>query len=417
MSNERTNVKLFPTALATDVLFYVNVSSDLPRNQLPVYGTPYRTAMPYAVDNFPNHQLVFISPNKEPGSQRWYFAADRENQDLYNWDISQGEQLIRGYLVPRHLYYARSTAEALAAIPLINNEFTHPIVPTPDTRFVKYGFADDTVVEAPDELKSLYIVVKRRYIEPVTVDFVFDDSLQRNISITKQIIPAGSGQPPTSIAGIEVEIQNGNVFHDVKITRQIILAGSTYPYELPPLPSTYSRPFPAKLESVELVWAWARAWQLTEPIAPESYSEDYYFKFRIIEPRPGPYDATVRRFVTNDPAALKVIYPITIVPQPITESIAVASSWFYASPAGNRTSATAKEWSVPATIHPAITVTLSGKTTPLSDKYYTTTLAATPGVSVFLGLSSMNVDYDVKQLPLGLYEVSVVIADISGLYS
>lgn len=417
MANERTNVKLFPTALTTDVLFYVNVTSDLPRNKLPVYGTPYRTCMPHAVEDFPNHQLVFIFPNKEPGSQRWYFAANRESEDDYNWDIGQGEQLIRAYLVPRSLYYARSSAEALAAIPLIPGEFVHPVVPTADVRFPKYGFADDTVVEAPDELKSLYIVVKRRYIEPVTVDYVHDDSLGKTIRITKEIIPAGSNQPPVSTPGTEVEIQNGNVFHDVKITRAIVLGGGvSYPYVLPPLPSTYNRPFPARLDSVELIWAWARAWQVTEPVAPESYSEDYYFKFKITEPRPGPYEATVLRFVTNDPAVVKASYPADIIPQPITESIAVVSAWFFASPEGNRTSATAKEWSVPATVHEEITVSTGGDASPLSNSYKTDVLAATPGVTAYFALSEIIADYDVKALPLGLYEVSVIVVDISNLY-
>lgn len=405
-------VRISPTPLAADLLFYELRDGDYTRNNQWQYGEAH-----WNTARFPHHILVFVSETGPDRKRKWFYAADRNNEDQYNWSIGQGEEVNRFYLVRRSLYYGRSAAEAAAADPVVAGEFTHPVVATADSRFSKYGFADDTVIKAPAELESMYIVVQRRYIEPVTVDYVHEDSLEKTISITKQIIPAGSQQPPTSTAGTQVEIQNGNVFHDVKITRQIVLGGSTYPYALSTLPTTYNRPFPAKLESVELVWAWARAFQITEPIAPESYSEDYYFKFKITEARPGPYDAIALRFVTNNPNALKATYPIDIIPQPVTESIAVVGYWWYASPEGNRTSATAKEWSVPSTIHETITVTLGGRLLPPSTSTRTESLAATPGVTAFLLLNEMIVDYDVKALPLGLFEVSIIKVNISGLYS
>mgnify|MGYP003414080028 CR=1 FL=1 len=67
-TNERTNVKLFPTAIASDVLFFVQVSSNLPKNKGVAYGAPYRTCLPNAVEVFPDHQLVYITPADEQGA-------------------------------------------------------------------------------------------------------------------------------------------------------------------------------------------------------------------------------------------------------------------------------------------------------------------------------------------------------------
>lgn len=416
-TNERTKVRLFPTADLSDLLFFVTVNSNLPKNKLPVYGTRYRECLPHSKDDYPQHELVYITPADDTGYMKWYFAAVRDNQDIYNWSLGGGEQLVRGYLVRREHYFARSQAESEAVVPTIANEFVHPIVPTPDVRFPKYGFADDTVVEAPDELKSLYIVVQRRFIEPVTVDYQYNDSLNCTVSITKRLIPAGSQQPPpTSTPGITYEVQNGNVFHDILITQQIVLGDREYPYTLPTIPSTYNRQFPNKLESVEVVIAWAWAAQLSEPSAPESYSEDFYFKFKVTEPRPGPYSARVLRFITNNPDALRTTYPVLIVPQPVTESIGITSAWFYASPEGNQTSASAKEWSIPSTIHEEIEIPRGGNTAMRGEFFRTESLAATPSLGAFFSVTQEVMDYDVKLAPLGLFEVSVVIADLTNLY-
>lgn len=420
-ANERFPVKLYPSAVESDVLFYCVVDEVLAKNKAVEYGALFRTLLPHAPAGFDNHRLVYIEPSRADGKQHWYFAADRVDQDDYNWSLGQGRELIRDYLIPRNLYFERTEAEA--GVGAAVDEFFSLVVPTLDTRFASYGFADDTVMEAPKELRSRYVVIRRRFIEPITTDFPYDDTLQRHVAITRELIPAGSLTPSTPAAGSAVEVQHGNRFHDVLITRELMFdAGSAsdglLPYELPPYPSTYDRSFPGRLDSVDLIWAWAFA---DSSGAAESYSEDYYFKFKITEARPGPYSATVRRFITDDPEAIKAAYPINIVPQPITESIAVVGAWFNASTDGNSTMAVAKEWPIPATLHEAITIgyTPDGAAPTVGGPrslYYTTALAATPGVTAFLALTTAVMDYDVRPLPMGLYEVRVIEVDISNLY-
>lgn len=423
--NERFQVKLYPTALASDVLFYEVVDSVLPNQQDPVYGTPHPNRALWRY-----HKLVHIVNRREDGKQLRYYAANRENQDLYNWDIRQGSALYRSYLVLREKYYARSEEESENADPWIEHEFIHPVVASADSRFTRYGFADDEVLEAPNELKSLYIVVRRRYIKPVTVDFQFDESLDRSIAITKELIPTGSGRPPVSGPGFRVEIQDGNTFHDVQITREIVhdddssSSGNPYPYQLESLPSTYNRQFPSRLDKVDLVWRWAFA---DSENFQHSFSEDYYFDFKITDPRPGPYSATILRFITDDPESIKDAYPITIVPSPASDTIGVTGAWYFASNTeGNATSAIAKEVSIPATIHDGITVNfeedVDSAAPPVPSEaqaIYRQTIDETPGYTAFMTAIStgpITVDYDVREAPLGLFEVSVIRIDASDLY-
>jgi hypothetical protein len=393
---------------------------DCSRITFPEYGTPHPDHK-----KWPHHKLVFIQSVdiERDGLFEFFYAADRENQDLYNWEVQGGEVVIRSYLVPRALYYGRSAAEAASASPVIEGEFTYPVVATPDPRFPKYGFADDTVAEAPENLSSRYIVIRRRFLEPVTVDYRFDESLQRNIKITKRLIPKDTGEPPVYSSGLRIEVQNGNVFHDVEITQETqLLSEETYPLELAPLPSYYDMPnLPSRLDSVRIVYA--SAWASAKDRAP-SFSEDYYFKYKIIDPRPGPYSATVRRFVTDDPEAIKEDYPLFISPQPVRESVAIVNSWFFASVTqGCQTSATAKEITIPPTVHNFIVVSLGTASSSVDPenagsrtRSYVPTLAATPGVTEFFNATIVNAAYTVRPLPLGLYEVSVTQVDISNLY-
>ena len=77
--NDRFPVKFFPTATATDVLFYVVQGSKLDKRGIPEYGIPYNDITP-RVEDWPDHKLVFVSPPDKEGKQKWFFAADRQNQ-------------------------------------------------------------------------------------------------------------------------------------------------------------------------------------------------------------------------------------------------------------------------------------------------------------------------------------------------
>jgi hypothetical protein len=396
-----------------DLVFYEVVDYNIKTNRDMEYGTPHHNTQSY-----PNHQLVYITPNdKEGKTYRFYYAANRENQDDYNWQISSGEQLIRTYLIERELYYERSEAEAASSF-LVNNEFTYPVVGTPDTRFAKYGFADDTVNDAPQELASRYILIQRRFLEPVTNEVIWSDDFKKYIKVTKELIPATLNPiPPAQEAGKSVEIKKGNRFHDVRITSQLILSGSVFAtYENPSIPDYRGYTFPDKLESINLVYVWAWA---ASTSAVESYSEDFYFDYKIISPRPGPYSATIRRFITGDPQSIKTQYPIQYAPSPVKETMAVVYAWYKASLEGNATNAVADEQQLPASIHGAITVTENGQgvgTQPSRTRRYTSSFPATTGFANFMALSTMTIGYEVRELPLNLYEVKVIQIDKSNLY-
>lgn len=96
-------VKIYPTPEVSDLLFYEIRHSDLPSfNTPPEYGTAHPD-----VRKYPHHKLVFVEPEKGNGEQKWWYAADRQNQDAYNYQISypyRGDtdfpRYSRTYLVP-----------------------------------------------------------------------------------------------------------------------------------------------------------------------------------------------------------------------------------------------------------------------------------------------------------------------------
>ena len=94
----------------------------------------------------------------------------------------------------------------------------------------------------------------------------------------------------------------------------------------------------------------------------------------------------------------------------------MASAWGTAGEHGNDTTATAREFDVPASLHEEVTVNVGGIASPLSTAVYTETLDATPGVTAFFALTSAIVDHPVQPAPLGLHLVSVVRVDITNLY-
>jgi hypothetical protein len=418
--NEWQQVKNFPTPISTDLLFYEVKDSNIPRNENWSYGDPHPNKTRY-----PDHELIFVTPiekGKNPSAnQQWWYAAKRERQDDYNFELLGGEQLVRTYVVKRDLYFARPVGHASA----VEGEFLYPLagVASPDIRFTDYCFADDTQRRYEKEFDSVYVVIQRRFIRPITVSYAYDDQFKRQIRITKEIIPKTNEAPVPLSAGSVVEIQDGNNYHSVRITREVVLNDDeTYPYQLTSIPATQDYRFPSKLKSIDLVAAWAYA--AAKGYMP-AYAEDFYFKPIIIDPRPGPYSATVDRYITDDPESIKAQYPITIIPQPVREAVAIVGWFWYASDeekgGGNKASATAKEWAVPSTIHQAITVTINnnfteGQAQPSDRGRIYTTIAATPGVGAFLALNEAIIDYKVTEMPFGLFLVSVVRIDCSNLY-
>jgi hypothetical protein len=254
----------------------------------------------------------------------------------------------------------------------------------------------------------------------VVTEATWSDEFNSYVLITKEII---SPENPIEILpapiGSRIEVRKGNAFHNVRITQAILSADSdsdVFPYVHSVVPGFADFRFPPKLESAGIVFALAAAYH---PDAAPSYSEDYYFDWKIVEARPGPYKASVTKIITDDPEAAILDYPLTDIPAPKRETFGIASYWASATPSSNRTSATAKEVLIPATIHDEITIggsptippDLTGRGTAR-----TATLPETPGYTEFVALTQATIGYQTRQLGLGLYEVNVTTIDITNLY-
>lgn len=415
-ADARVTLKTFPTPLATDVLFYIMRDATLPRNSIPPYGTPFDDIQPRK-ESWPDHVLVFVSPADVNNQQRWYFAARRESQDNYNFVLDSGSQLFREYVIPRDLYYARVTPE-------VPEEFPALEAATPDSRFSQFGFADDTITDAGEILRSHFIIIKRRFIEPITKEIKFSDQLERDVLVTKEVIaPEVTPTKTPDVAGATVEIQHGNIFHDVRITQDLILQdGDSYPIELSTVPGYADFNFPNRLDAVNIVLAYAYAYSST---AVPAYQEQYYFEYKVVKPRPGPYEATIRRFLTDDPDAIRAAYPMYQMPSELRETIGIAYAWYHASTLGNRASAVATEQEVPQSVHDLITITLNGldvNTTPSRQKLNTTTLPQTPGWAGYVTVTGPNspgmvIGYKSQKTSFGLFLVEVTTIFPSNLYA
>lgn len=400
-------VHVFPTPDKRDILFYVEVDSRLPKYAPGTwtYGDLI-TGKPKA--DYPSHRLIYVSPQTEDNWERRWYAKDRADEDNYNYTVD-GDQVLRFYVVLRALYYQRTEAEAAAANPVVPGEFTVPEVATPDVRFGDYGFADDSLVELPEDLRSLYVGIQRRYVVPVQTSTLYDNDLERNVDVTREIIAKGAAIGSSS-AGIQIEREYGNNFHDWKVTSTLLLGeDEEYPLQLTSLIADVPYRFPAWLQGARMIAAWALA---DSEEAAMSYDEAWYIKWDLVDPVVGPYEARIRRYVTNNPNALRSQFPIVKF---VTkrEAIGITRAWAIGSNKGNSSYAEAREIEVPPSVHGEIEIE-NGET--LSAGQSTNHLEATPRFSEVSGQASLIVGYEPKQARYGLYIVEIIEINCTGVY-
>lgn len=399
----------YPTPVISDVIFYEMRESRLPVYQTPpVYGTPHPD-----INKYPKHKLVHVTAMDEGGWQRWYYAADRSmaEQDIYNYTLRDGEEFTRTYVVPRNSIPAAPEGGSF------------------DPVFQDYAFVGQTVKSADEPLAGLYAIVYRRFIQWQTEAIQYDSRLDCMVRTTKRVVKIGgydvddvnyASWRPRADAGVAVELQPGNTVHDVLIKQEVInpTGGTSLEWSLPSTPTFVDYKFPARLDAMKLIYRYA---YIASGGGLPAYDEDYYFDFKFTEAIPGPYAAVTTRTVTDDPANLMASLNLNVIPSPKRETVGIAYSW-YASSAegGNKAVAFAKEIVIPASLHTAITI--EGIGAPPSsgagiianrNAYSTTALEATPGFPSGGNYTSashpngIDIAASVRQLPLGLYEVSV----------
>lgn len=386
----------WPTPLGRqDIIFYVEKNGDLPANNQWTYGEPHPDTVRY-----PNHKLVYVTEQTDDSWSRWYYAADRDFQDQYNWEMN-GDEVVRTYVVPRDLYF-QSLQSGTPWLPL-PDAGVDPVVGG-------FAFVDEIVNQQDKTLASIYITVRRRFILAQTIEYRYSDELQRQIKVTKTIVGPNTSGGTSTIPGKKTEIQAGNKYYSVQIEYEVQGASGTW------LASTTTgfrdAQFPPQLLSPVTI-PYAFAYADSEDAAP-SFSEDFYFDFRLVDPVPGPYLAVTDTYFTDNVAGLISANPITPIPRPARESIGMIYAWFRASNKGNSTQAYAKQIEIPQSVHGPVTIgnrndTPSGGVDPegLSQVLTKTTLAETPGFLAFATKDQITIDITSTPADFNYQKVSI----------
>lgn len=111
-------VRQRPTPLVGDVLFYELRDRDVAANQTPpAYGTAHPDTR-----QWPDHKLVLVEPADTSGWEKWWYAADRDSQDNYNYRFEKDgdrDLIVRTNIAPRStiLWAAPATGEAFDPTP------------------------------------------------------------------------------------------------------------------------------------------------------------------------------------------------------------------------------------------------------------------------------------------------------------
>ena len=164
-------VRIWPTPNKTDLLFYVERLGDLPKDKNWKYGDPFEDTI-----QFPHHKLIYVTPQDAEKWSKWYYAVDREYQDLYNYKWTSTEigsrnyeSVTRSYLIPRADFVA-GTVGFIESRQTVEDSKTMQVAGTPmplvpESVFdVNYSASDFVCAHArqeraPQELDSLYVAV------------------------------------------------------------------------------------------------------------------------------------------------------------------------------------------------------------------------------------------------------------------
>lgn len=406
----------WPTPGREDFLFYVEKNGEVPKNKTWNFGDPYRDR-----GHFPDHKLVYVSPQSADKWSRWFYASDRINQEAYNFEFS-GDQLVRSFLVLRDKYFARTAVQAAAVVPTVIDEFTRPVVGTADARFAQFVYAEDGLARTETELDSVYVIVRQTFVPERLISYQWDDVLRRMVKVTRQVVPAQT-ETGSGTYGVQVEIQPGNIFHDFRITSEVQWLPDdlnddgtvNYPIQIDSVASDANYQFPLLLKSIRLFGAWAYA----SSEAPPSYSEDFFFEIDTVEPAPGPYDATILRFITDNPSAVRAAYPTAKITTR-AETFGMVRWWAASSDQGNNTYALARQYNSPASVHDEIELPsnvnyVQGGTR--SDANYapgSQELPPTPGFADYIATTQTIAGVDTRRSRLGLWEVQVTRIEAGG---
>ena len=157
--NNFKQVASYPSPNVGDLIFFEYVDSNIPVHKRPAYGTLHRNQVAY-----PGYKLVLIDAADDEGKQKWFYAADRLEQEAHNWQVSYpyagittAPRFTCTFILPRDSYtpLAKGTAH-----PLDDEDET----PDEFERFKGAKLIFETQISVGfKELDSLYIGVQRIY--------------------------------------------------------------------------------------------------------------------------------------------------------------------------------------------------------------------------------------------------------------
>ena len=220
----RQDRKIFPTPLVGDVLF--SEVRDCNRgNPFPEYGSPYPNA-----NKWPDHKLVYIKPVDIERNEifEFFYAADRENQDLYNFSFGlQGIGPSRQFRVVQRSYVTLRENFQPLDIP-----FGTAMPNIPEDKFdgVEYVFFDRQQQRInQQELDSLYVAEVHTYIETAFLDYKLSYGTQKSDLVpekfraaipqttTEQIVEGLAEQPV--LTGSQLSVTEDQINPDIKLVR------------------------------------------------------------------------------------------------------------------------------------------------------------------------------------------------------
>jgi hypothetical protein len=235
----RQDRKVFPTPLIGDVLF--SEVRDCTRSEIPEYGTPHPNPK-----KWPDHKLVFVKTVdiERDGIFEFFYAADRENQDLYNF--SSGYRNIVGNAGGREFRVVqRSYVTPRADFQPLDIPFGTPMPNVPEGKFddVEYVFFDRQQQPIDQqELNSLYVAEVHTYVEKAFLDDKLSYTAQRTdplpekfqILVPEQVVEQiveGKAEMPT-LTGSELSVKEDQLNPDVKLVRTATRDRSSLPISL-----------------------------------------------------------------------------------------------------------------------------------------------------------------------------------------
>ena len=224
----RQDRRVYPTPDSGDILF--SEVRDCTRSEIPEYGTPHPNSK-----KWPDHKLVFVKPVdiERDGIFEFFYAAERQNQDLYNFSV--GYRNIIGNTGGREFRVVqRSYVTPRADFQPLDIPFGTPMPDVPEGKFddVEYVFFDREQKSIDQqELNSLYVAEVHTYVEKAFLDYKLSYGAQKSDLVpekfraaipqtsTEQIVE-GLAEPPT-LTGSQISVTEDQLNPDVKLVREV----------------------------------------------------------------------------------------------------------------------------------------------------------------------------------------------------